>query len=281
METPMVLSNCVQGNGVREDLIFDVGLHKGEDAAYYLKKGFRVVGIDANPDLIEWNRKRFAGNERITIIFGAIAQGQGNVRFFVDRQSTWGTVDPNWARRNVRLGSGHHEIEVPIFDIREAFERWGVPYYLKLDIEGREDVIIDVLGELSSRPAFISMESEKVDFRKLIQELRKLRNLGYQRFQVVPQVYIPNSSIRTRDRNGSVFDYVFEDDASGAFGDDLTGRWISFSEASARYAFIFIQYKLFGDDGLMFRLRGGKFIHRLLMACFGAFPGWYDTHAKL
>ncbi|OKO87291.1 hypothetical protein AC629_14475 [Bradyrhizobium sp. NAS80.1] len=277
----MAPSNRVQQNCVREDLIFDVGLHKGEDAAYYLRKGFRVVGIDANPDLIEWNRKRFAGNERITIIFGAIAEGQGNVRFFVDKQSTWGTVDPDWATRNVRLGSTHHEIEVPIFDIREAFQRWGVPYYLKLDIEGREDVIIDALAELSGRPAFISMESEKIDFRKLIHELQKLRNLGYRRFQVVPQVHIPNSSIRTRDRNGSIFNYVFEDDASGAFGDDLNGRWICFAEAAARYAFIFIQYKLFGDNGLMFRLRGGTFIHRLLMACFGAFPGWYDTHARL
>ena len=58
----MPQSNRIQGNCVREDLIFDVGLHKGEDAAYYLRKGFRVVGIDANPDLIEWNKKRFAGN---------------------------------------------------------------------------------------------------------------------------------------------------------------------------------------------------------------------------
>ena len=36
-----------------DDLIFDVGLHHGDDAAYYLSKGFRVVGIEANPQLAE------------------------------------------------------------------------------------------------------------------------------------------------------------------------------------------------------------------------------------
>ena len=277
----MNISACTRGGRVREDLVFDVGLHKGEDSAYYLRKGFKVVAIDANPELIELSKKRFAGNERITVVFGAIARGEGKVRFFVDKESVWGTVDPDWAARNTRLGSTHHQIDVPIFDIRQAFEKWGIPYYLKLDIEGREDVIIDAMGEFPDRPTYISMESEKTSFRKLIHELRKLRHLGYQRFKVVPQVYIPNSSIRAIDRNGSVFDYTFEEGASGPFGEDLSGRWITFAEAASRYAFIFIQYKLFGDDGLMFRIKCGRLIHRLLMGCFGAFPGWYDTHAKL
>ncbi len=34
-----------------DDLIYDVGMHKGEDADYYLKKGFRVIGFEAIPEL--------------------------------------------------------------------------------------------------------------------------------------------------------------------------------------------------------------------------------------
>jgi len=30
-----------------EGLIYDAGMHRGEDAEFYLKKGFRVVGIEA------------------------------------------------------------------------------------------------------------------------------------------------------------------------------------------------------------------------------------------
>ena len=35
------------------DLIYDVGFHQGEDTAYYLKKGFRVVAFEAHPT---WRR---------------------------------------------------------------------------------------------------------------------------------------------------------------------------------------------------------------------------------
>ena len=31
---------------MHEDLIYDIGVHVGEDTDYYLRKGFRVVGID-------------------------------------------------------------------------------------------------------------------------------------------------------------------------------------------------------------------------------------------
>ena len=30
-------------------LVYDVGVHRGDDTAYYLHKGFRVVGVEANP----------------------------------------------------------------------------------------------------------------------------------------------------------------------------------------------------------------------------------------
>ena len=45
---------------MRRDWIFDVGLHKGEDTEFYLKKGFKVVGIEANPLLYQQARERFS-----------------------------------------------------------------------------------------------------------------------------------------------------------------------------------------------------------------------------
>src|ERR1019366_6379367 len=42
------------------DLIYDVGMHKGEDSDFYLQKGFRVIGFEADPDLIEHCRNRFS-----------------------------------------------------------------------------------------------------------------------------------------------------------------------------------------------------------------------------
>ena len=38
------------------NLIFDLGMHRGEDTELYLKKGFRVVAVDADAELCEQAR---------------------------------------------------------------------------------------------------------------------------------------------------------------------------------------------------------------------------------
>ena len=44
---------------MKHDLIVDLGAHNGDDTCYYLRKGFRVVAVEANPILAEQIRGRF------------------------------------------------------------------------------------------------------------------------------------------------------------------------------------------------------------------------------
>jgi FkbM family methyltransferase len=265
---------------VQHDLIFDVGLHLGEDSAYYLRKGYRVVAVEANPALVEQTLKRFADDDRITILNGAIERGRETIPFYIDKNSVWGTVDTGWASRNKHLGSSQELISVPIIDISSIFQQFGVPYYLKLDIEGRERVILDVLRHLPEKPRFLSMESEKVRFRELLRDLFKLSSLGYRRFKIVQQRDIPNSTIKTTDRWGHPLEYTFEPHASGPFGDDLPGRWLTLPETIARFVAIFASYRIFGDYGLLFRIPKGRAVYERIARRFGRLPGWHDTHAK-
>ena len=73
------------------DLIYDVGMHKGEDAEFYLRKGFRVVAFEANPELIASCKQRlrdFLDHGQLTIVEGAIVEpdliagGQKTVQFY-------------------------------------------------------------------------------------------------------------------------------------------------------------------------------------------------------
>jgi hypothetical protein len=43
-----------------DELIYDVGAHKGEDTEFYLKKGFGVVTIEAIPEFCVLLEQRFA-----------------------------------------------------------------------------------------------------------------------------------------------------------------------------------------------------------------------------
>jgi FkbM family methyltransferase len=263
------------------DLIYDVGLHRGEDSAYYLALGYRVVGFEANPELVSHCRQRFAreiADGSFILVDGAVTAGSaGRVTFFQHPDSVLGTTSTTWARRNERLGDTQ-AIEVPAIDFATCLREFGVPHFLKVDIEGADRLCLDAFRTVSERPAYLSLESEKVDFDALVEEFDMLTNLGYDRFAVVQQAGISRIENATRI-DGSHMSYTFERDASGPFGQDVA-PWLSRDEALARYRSIFRLYRLLGDHSWVRRTRTTRTILIRTGHLLGLpLPGWYDTHA--
>jgi hypothetical protein len=63
-------------NALQKTLIYDVGLHKGEDADFYLRKGYQVVAIEANGELVADAKRRFEDaitRGKLHVIHGAVA----------------------------------------------------------------------------------------------------------------------------------------------------------------------------------------------------------------
>lgn len=65
----------------------------------------------------------------------------------------------------------------------------------------------------------------------------------------------------------------FEDGASGLFGEETLGQWISEAEALRTDRSVSLRYKLFGDDSVTCRFALAERFCRH----FGLLPGWYDT----
>jgi len=60
-------------------------MHNGDDTAYYLHKGFRVIAIEANPALAKRGEQRFAAAlaaGRLKILNVGIAAAPGEAEFF-------------------------------------------------------------------------------------------------------------------------------------------------------------------------------------------------------
>ena len=211
---------------MKPDLIFDVGMHRGEDTDFYLRKGFNVASIEANPDLVRACQNRFSAALRsgqLHIIEGAIADPSvgDTIKFYKNEHSVWGTIDPTWAKRNVKAGRGSEQIDVKRVDIKDVFEKFGTPYFIKIDIEGADDLVLRGLANLSEKPQYISIELEKESYDGAKRQIQLLQDLGYRKFQIVQQDPIPGSTIKTNTVNGESLDYTFEDEASGPFGGDL------------------------------------------------------------
>jgi len=270
---------------LRDDLIYDVGMHRGEDTAYYLAKGFDVVAFEADPALVEHCRARFAreiADGRLRIVEGAIVDAPGDggtVRFFKHESlSMWGTTDSEWAGRRAFSGD-FAEVEVPAVDFAKTIAETGMPHFMKIDIEGADSVCLAALEKFAAGPRYLSIESEKFDFARLEAEIDLLGRLGFTRFAVVQQGSIPGSETTTTTRDGAPLRYRFERDASGGFGDDV-GPWLDREDALRRYRAVFREYRMFGEGSLVRRFRAGRILMGRLPRWTGrSWPGWYDTHA--
>jgi FkbM family methyltransferase len=275
---------------LRPGLIFDVGMHQGEDTDFYLKKGFSVVAFEANPDLAARCRTRFASeiaSGQLVIVEGAIidappAESPCTVKFHRYAKNTgWGTVAGDWVDRNASLGKSQETIEVPVVDFAAQLEKHGIPHYLKIDIEGMDTACLRALRDFRHKPNYVSIESEKVAPTKLEDEFALLVELGYTSFKAVQQKRISRQREPRPAKEGRHVGYRFEEGASGLFGADLPGPWHDLNRIRQEYQSIFRLYELFGDYGSMKKSLYGRMLRVMLSLWLRRpIPGWYDTHAK-
>jgi len=259
-------------------LIYDVGAHLGEDVDFYLRKGFKVVAIEANPVLAERLRERFRSNlsdGSLSMVDAAIAEKAGEVDFYVNQSnSVWGTIRPEWAERNAILGAPSRLVRVKAITFPEVLSKHGVPYYLKIDIEGADVLCLACLIGKPDRPKFVSIESEKRSWNALLHEFETFKVLGYSRFKIVDQRQIDRQKPLNPAAEGHHVEHRFEPGSSGLFGKELPGKWLTARQAIRRYRFIFLKYRLFGDFGILRILLRVPGFRKILKPA-----PWYDTHA--
>ena len=261
-----------------DDLIYDLGLHRGEDTEFYLMKGFRVVAVEANSDLcaqVGERLEKFVANGKLTIVNKAISRTRGVVKFYKSQESQWSTVVDSWAARNERLGSKSEVQLVEAVSLAELLEEFGTPYYMKIDIEGMDRVALEAVADSGVRPKFLSIESEKVSVRRLEEEIAMLKDMGYGCFKVVQQWDVPKQVPPHPALEGAYVEHHFVRGSSGLFGEEAPGEWLSAKQALKRYKRAFWKYRLYGDRPII----GGE-LTRKVARRLGMHPGWYDTHAK-
>jgi FkbM family methyltransferase len=207
-------------------LIFDLGLNNGDDTDFYLKRGFAVVALDANPKLCGQAGKRFQiaiGEGRLKILNAAIWDKCGRTNFFINLDNDhWSSLDATWAARD---SSKYKEITVACVTLGSLFAEFGVPYYLKIDVEGVDQSVIEQLRGCELLPHFVSVEDCRLGF----DYMRILASCGYNGFKLLDQSTVS----RTTD---TATGHVFPAGSSGPFGDELPGHWLAYDAMVAHYA---------------------------------------------
>jgi FkbM family methyltransferase len=264
---------------MNENLIYDVGVHEGSDSAYYLSLGFRVVGIEASPVMVDLARQRFSremATGQFTLLNVGLAAAVGRMDFWIcDDVSAWSSFNRTIASRK---GARHHLVTVDTRTFRAVLEEYGVPFYCKIDIEGNDRLCLEDLNP-NDIPEFLSIEMAHNDGAK---DLELLYALGYRKYKIISQVtwaqpLIPIShiepglhpKIRTliqdldRSLRGVTRDssWEFAPGCSGAFGNKTQGRWVTYEKAYA-------MWQILHDADIKYEAKG-----------IGV--NWFDIHASL
>lgn len=268
-----------------KDLIYDVGLHKGEDTDYYLKKGYRVIAFEANPELIELCKVRFEKEikqKRLIIIEGAISDTSDDfVEFYKNDSITeWGTIMPAWKERNLNYGHPSSVLQVEKIDFKQCIEKYGMPYYMKIDIEGMDMYCLESILSFKERPAYISIETELKSYFSLKKEFELFEELGYHNFNIVDQIKIRDQREPEDSKEGPNLSYTFSFGATGLFGTDLRSTWHNKKKTLINHLPIFFILKIlrihtpFEKSYFMIKLR--NLFKRILGLRYNS---WFDTHA--
>ena len=208
----------------RNELVFDIGANNGDDAEFYLKKGFRVVAVEANPTLARHLMARYAKEidaGRVTVLnLAVVDDNRSEIDFFVhESNDKIGTTLKPLTGRPLFC-----PIRVKADRLPHLIERYGIPHYIKIDVEGADAAILSDLFDAGFRPSFISAEAHS------IQVLTCLTSAGYERFKIVEGrfVHFPYFQGKYKDTRGLDFSHTFpKGNAAGPFGDDIPGPWLN------------------------------------------------------
>jgi FkbM family methyltransferase len=215
---------------MRTDLIFDIGMHTGLDTEWYLAKGFRVVSVEANPTLALQAREKFSAEiaaGRLIVENVGLAATSGELPFYVNLDNDeWSSFDQ---ALGTRQSTRFEVVPVPCMTPARLFERFGLPYFVKIDIEGFDHLVVRAIASLTRQPRLVSVEDN--GFVSLVE----LFNAGCRAFKFMDQVekwkiQLPDPPLEGRYVKGR-----FGPCTSGPFGEEVPGPWMDIEEATRFY----------------------------------------------
>jgi len=148
---------------VEGKIVMDVGANIGAFSSRALDNGAeRVIAIEPEPgNLVFLDRNTKEYGRRVEVYPGVIGNKDGRATLMVNEGSNKGLHSIN-TDSLVAREKDYHTVDVPMFDFRTILDVHK-PEVLKIDIEGGELLIIDILTDLPDYIKHIAIEFDAIE----------------------------------------------------------------------------------------------------------------------
>lgn len=183
-------------------LIFDIGANVGDNVDIFLKLGGSIIAVEPDTKNLKCLSARFSKNTKVKIIPKALSDGCGQeIIYLQDDGTTLHTLSLKWKNyltswennrwENRKLFSKKQLIST--ISLNHLIDQYGIPYYIKIDVEGYEKKVIKGLDR---KIPLISFEANLPEFLvetlNCLEYLNKLNDQSTYNYSTSDRLILPN-----------------------------------------------------------------------------------------
>ena len=141
------------------DLVFDIGANVGNRSKTFLKLGARVIAFEPQSFCADILESAFS-DRNFKCVRKAVGENAGSIELHVNAMSVLSTVSKRWISETEQSGrfaesKWEKTEEVELTTLDECIKEFGVPSFVKIDVEGYE---YEVIAGLNRPVPMISLE---------------------------------------------------------------------------------------------------------------------------
>jgi FkbM family methyltransferase len=133
-------------------LCFDVGANMGNRTKVFLRLGARVVAVEPQPLCIRILHRFLGGNKGLTIVSKVLGAHRGTAELMVSDAHVLSSLSSEWVARTQQSGrfanfEWNRRLPVEMTTLDELIREYGRPDFVKIDVEGFEDKVLEGLSQ--------------------------------------------------------------------------------------------------------------------------------------
>ena len=169
-------------------IAFDIGANIGQTVDELLPNYDKIICFEPNPNLVTIIKNKFFNNDKVTIEELGLSDKIETKKFNISNSHVVSTFSEDWINnsRFTNVYNWDTSIDVKTTTLDEVIDKYGIPYFIKIDVEGYEYEVLKGLTKLLENTYF-AFEWAEEQYEIVNKTVKYLKELGYNNFSYTYQ----------------------------------------------------------------------------------------------